>query len=102
MSPFQTIVSIAGRDAAMRVVQMKGGQVTYVPRKIRGDHWLAKAVGHAHAIKIANEYGGCRIEIPLSSIELRHAAIVDLFEKGKSTAEVARAPNIHVRTARRH
>jgi DNA-binding NarL/FixJ family response regulator len=102
MSAFQAIIDIAGRDAATRVAELRGGAQIYIPRTVRVDHWLAKAIGHSNATAIAKEFGGCRVEIPADTVQRRHANIVALFDRGLTVAEVARELNINVRTARRH
>ena len=102
MSAFQAIINVAGRDAAMRVAELKGGEQAYIPRTICAGHWLAKAIGLSNAAAIAAEFGGCRVDIPTDSVRRRHAAIVELFGRGLNVSQVARELKINVRTARRH
>lgn len=58
---------IAGFAAAIKIAAVKGGTVAYIPqpRNLKPEHWLCAAIGSEDAVKIAKQFGGNEIEIPL-------------------------------------
>lgn len=98
------IAALAGRDAAVKLAQAKGGTRIYVPRKVDIGHWLAKLIGLDAAYMVRNLYAGEIIAIPLGASGSRHnaqATARQALDDGASVAQAARAAGLTERTVYR-
>ena len=81
------IEEIAGREAAVRLAETRGGQSIHVPRPehLSDGHLLASAVGLRLARAIAARYSGEVIYVPMD----RRAVVRHLAAMGLPTADIA-------------
>lgn len=104
------ISEVIGREAALKIAEAVGGTRVYIPGRVDGDHWLAKAVGRDLADKLCRHFcvngtRGAHIEIPhgpLASTRVmtreREALVVSMSEDGQSARDIALALGITQRT----
>ena len=99
---------IAGFAAAVKIAAVKGGSVAYIPqpRNLKPEHWLCAAVGMDDAVKIAKQFGGNEIEIPLGPFGGNRGRVWRIIRQaikdGHSAAKAARLAGVTIRTVRRH
>lgn len=99
---------IAGFAAAVKIAAVKGGSVAYIPqpRNLKPEHWLCAAIGMDDAVKIAKQFGGNEIEIPLGPFGGNRGRIWRIIRQalkdGHSAAKAARLAGVTIRTVRRH
>ena len=99
---------IAGFAAAMKIAAIKGGTVAYIPQpsNLKPEHWLCAAVGMDDAVKIAKQFGGNEIEIPLGPFGGNRGRVWRIIRQaikdGHSAAKAARLAGVTIRTVRRH
>lgn len=99
---------IAGFAAAIKIAAVKGGTVAYIPqpRNLKPEHWLCAAIGSEDAIKIAKQFGGNEIEIPLGPFGGNRGRVWRIIRQaikdGHSAAKAARLAGVTMRTVRRH
>lgn len=87
------LVEVVGVDAAMAIVEERGGIRLYTPVKADPEHWLADRLGMVAFQKLVDEYQGEEIEVPRCLEALRaakDALIAADAEAGASDAELAR------------
>lgn len=99
---------IAGFAAAVKIAAIKGGTVAYIPQpsNLKLEHWLCAAVGMDDAVKIAKQFGGNEIEIPLGPFGGNRGRVWRIIRQaikdGHSAAKAARLAGVTIRTVRRH
>ena len=99
---------IAGFAAAVKIAAVKGGSVAYIPqpRNLKPEHWLCAAIGMDEAVKIAKQFGGNEIEIPLGPFGGNRGRVWRIIRQalkdGHSAAKAARLAGVTIRTVRRH
>lgn len=99
---------IAGFAAAVKIAAVKGGSVAYIPqpRNLKPEHWLCAAIGMDAAVKIAKQFGGNEIEIPLGPFGGNRGRVWRIIRQalkdGHSAAKAARLAGVTIRTVRRH
>ena len=99
---------IAGFAAAVKIAAVKGGSVAYTPqpRNLKPEHWLCAAIGMDDAVKIAKQFGGNEIEIPLGPFGGNRGRVWRIIRQaikdGHSAAKAARLAGVTIRTVRRH
>lgn len=99
---------IAGFAAAVKIAAVKGGSVAYIPqpRNLKPEHWLCAAIGMDDAVKIAKQFGGNEIEIPLGPFGGNRGRVWRIIRQalkdGHSAAKTARLAGVTIRTVRRH
>lgn len=99
---------IAGFASAVKIAAVKGGSVAYIPqpRNLKPEHWLCAAVGMDDAVKIAKQFGGNEIEIPLGPFGGNRGRVWRIIRQaikdGHSAAKAARLAGVTIRTVRRH
>lgn len=86
---FAAIERLIGTELAGRLSARFGGRRFYVPKSPGPSHPLSVVVGHAAAIKIAQEFPGWKLSIPLGLG--KRARIVSMREARKSVSEIAAA-----------
>ena len=70
----QAIVELIGLPATLKLVEVYGGVRLWVPKKFDPDHPLVKLLGHAHAAKLCETYGGDEhFDIPRALAAIRAA-----------------------------
>ena len=99
---------IAGFAAAVKIAAVKGGSVAYIPqpRNLKPEHWPCAAIGMDDAVKIAKQFGGNEIEIPLGPFGGNRGRVWRIIRQalkdGHSAAKAARLAGVTIRTVRRH
>ena len=99
---------IAGFAAAVKIAAIKGGTVAYIPQpsNLKLEHWLCAAVGMDDAVKIAKQFGGNEIEIPLGPFGGNRGRVWRIIRQalkdGHSASKAARLAGVTIRTVRRH
>ncbi|MDZ4370211.1 MAG: helix-turn-helix domain-containing protein [Phenylobacterium sp.] len=96
------IAEIAGEQAATRLALAAGG--TEMKFSARPNAALARIVGAAAAAKIVEGLGSEKYIIPMAHLrgqKGRRAQAAAMLREGKSHNEVAKACDMHERTARR-
>lgn len=76
----QELVSIVGIQAALKIVELRGGIRLSVPRRIRPDHWLVPHIGLAALTKLVEYYNGEEIEIDRCAAALRTFTEQEILE----------------------
>lgn len=87
------LVDVVGLDAALAIVEARGGVAFYVPVTARPDHWLAGIIGLPALEKLVAYYQGDEIEVPRCAAALRAAReqqIAAEYAAGDSNATLAR------------
>lgn len=87
------IVRVVGIDAAITIVQERGGICMYIPATASPDHWLANAIGMEAFTKLVEYAPGWEPKIPLCKealIAIKEREILKKAQSGKSQAELAR------------
>lgn len=79
-SPFDRVTDIIGVKLAARLSQQLGGKRVYVPKTVSEHHPLASCIGLVAGRKVAQEFGGEFLDIPLSA--RKRLSIVQLHEAG--------------------
>ena len=96
----QYLASVIGLEAALRVVEERGGITLCVPLNPGRDHWLADLIGWPALQALSAHYGGEEVEIPRCKQALRNARALECFNTGMSEAETARALGMTERSIR--
>jgi Mor family transcriptional regulator len=65
------LASQLGMATAMVIARKWGGHALHVPKSIPADHPIALSLGHEAATRLAEVFGGQRIELPLERHALR-------------------------------
>lgn len=92
----QAIVELIGTAPAIALVERYGGIRCCVPHTVTRDHALAQCIGLKAARRLAEEYGGETLELPLAIQALRHLRdqeIIRRLEDGESASKLAREFN---------
>lgn len=69
----QELVELIGIDAALAIVQERGGIRLCVPRQAREDHWLVPLIGLDALRALVAHYDGEEIDVPRCASALRAA-----------------------------
>lgn len=73
-SILQDMAELIGLPATLKLVEAYGGVRLYIPKRFDPDHPLVKLVGHAHAAKLCESYGGeLHFDIPRAVAATRAA-----------------------------
>lgn len=92
------IAELIGRGLALRLVQLHGGEELGVPKTMRPEHVLAKALGFEAASWLAERYGPGRLSVPtLMSARAKKRAIATA---SGTTNEIARRHGVTARYVR--
>lgn len=87
------LVDVVGIEAALAIVEARGGVRFYVPYTASPDHWLVGVIGMLALEKLAAYYQGEEIEVPRCATALRAAReqqIAAEHSGGDSNATLAR------------
>lgn len=87
------LVEVIGLDAALAIVEARGGVRLYVPEAATVDHWLAGLIGLEALAALTEVYAREEIDVPRCAgalRALREREIVAEAEAGASNAELAR------------
>ena len=106
------IEEAAGRDAALTLAQLRGGEPVYFPPNPKPDHWLSQLLGHDKAEAICNKltdgFAGRRIDLPQGEYGSyrkesanRYTLMDKLISEGRSELDIARATGYTTRCVRR-
>jgi Mor family transcriptional regulator len=99
------LAELVGMPAALALVEGWGGIDVYVPKpeNLDATHPLARAMGLAAARKLAAEYPGEALEIPLARGIAHAARLADVARRtaaGESEAQIARSYRVTKRWVR--
>ncbi|WP_449255544.1 hypothetical protein [Bosea sp. (in: a-proteobacteria)] len=108
----QEIADVAGREAALAIQEVKGGQTVFIVSRLRDTNWLVRAVGRSKAQAISHHftsgYARQKVEIPVgqtgayqSEQRRRWEAMAAVIQRGGSANEIATAGRVTSRSARR-
>jgi DNA-binding XRE family transcriptional regulator len=98
----QELVRLIGFSATMRLVDMRPGLPTYIPKEA-SDHHVLSVIGMGAFKKLVEEFGGESVTIPnckLALTKLRHRNARKLRAQGYSQTEVAHLTGITPRQVR--
>lgn len=99
------IIDSFGLDLADRVMKSLGGVELRIPKRkqtLHDNHRLVLALGRDGAEKIVFLLGGEKVSIPSGKIDRRLSDILNGFEAGMSSAEIARSVGLSQRQIRRY
>jgi len=82
------LADVVGLEAALKLVELRGGRRLYVPKHATAQHWLVPYIGLTAVEQLAAHYQGADIEIDRCQ-DLKRAIIVAEFERGVSTSILA-------------
>lgn len=88
----QQLINVLGQDAALHLVEHRGGVPLIVPKRVSTDHALCELLGPQAFAALVNEYGGIRIELPKNDAvlqQLRHQRVRQLRLDGYSIDQIA-------------
>jgi hypothetical protein len=98
---FEALVQLLGQGDALVLCREFGGQRVRIPKKVAQDHELAKRIGLQAAERMAEEFGGIALDVPLGrAVTSRRRAQV-VATSPHSANEIARALGITQRHVRR-
>jgi hypothetical protein len=89
--------NIAGQKAALVLSAVYGGGSVYVPRRFRPDHPLLMLLGAESAAKLAEHFGGDKLEVPKPDAvhrQLRARSIKARRAEGTSVAALVSEFNL--------
>lgn len=94
-----TIADSIGTQATITLILQFGGNLIYIPAKMRPSHRIAKAIGLRSAERLSEDFGnpcGTNITLPnsLNGKLLRRALAIKLFREGRSLSQVALATGV--------
>lgn len=101
------LFEMIGRDLTLRLLSLRGGQEVYIPSpsNLTPDHWLSMAVGFEAAMKVADQYQGDKITLPLGPEggcrNALHRVVQDSAAAGASVNQIVQETGLHARTVRR-
>ena len=98
----QELVRLIGFGATLRLIELRPGLPTYVPKEADDDHPLA-TIGMGAFKKLVDAFGGESVTVPnckLATIRIRHRAARKLRAQGYSQTEVAHLTGITPRQVR--
>lgn len=88
---------VAGQKAALALSATYGGGSVYVPRRFREDHPLLQLLGATSAARLAEHFGGDKLEVPKPDAvhrQLRARSIKARREAGLSIAALVSEFNL--------
>lgn len=108
----QEIAEVAGREAALAIQDVKGGQEVFIVSRLSDENWLVRTVGRGKAQLISDHFtsGYCRqkLKIPIGEastfLQARrklHDAMIAAIQRGASANQIAAVGGITERSARR-
>lgn len=90
------LVKVVGLEAALKLVELRGGRRLEVPKHVKPGHWLVEHIGLDALSKLVAYYGEERIEIDRCAYVVRalkeqakEQAIVTEYANGASNAQLA-------------
>jgi len=86
----QDLVDVIGLNAALIIVEKRGGIRLCVPTKTSNDHWLLKDIGLESFTKLVAVYAGDEIVVPRCVIAMRILREKEIANSTESIAELAR------------
>lgn len=106
-SLFDTLAELIGKEEALIMCEMIGGQTLYIPKKISLHDDIRKVwveyLGDEAFDRVCEHFGGQRIYVPAAPaelIELRNATIVGRARSGDQIATIAADFHITERAVR--
>lgn len=97
------IVRVIGMSAALALIERFGGTAVYVPHpsRVRPESPLAQAIGMEAACRLAAEWPGSEITIPLALQRLRRERNRAIRAEKMTVREIARKYGLTMRTVER-
>lgn len=102
------IASVAGRSAALKIAEERGGTVCYIAKRLKEDNWLVLLLGREKAQIIADHLNasiGGHFHLPLGPTSTQKKMVVSLQKlimTGASSNRIASQLGIDKRTVHRH
>lgn len=96
----QSICSVIGLSAAIKIASHYGGTRLWVPANMQVNHPLARLIGFDQAVKLCTRYRCEYLSIPRAARAIkamRNAAIVSRYLAGEKAKSLAREYGIHER-----
>ncbi len=93
-----------GDGVALTLSKERGGREIYIPKNPKPTHELSKVVGLEAAESLSKMLGHGNLEIPCGPMRGeagRRSRIKDLWNSGKSNAQIAAEVDVHIRTVER-
>lgn len=84
------LIDVVGLQAALAIVEERGGVRLFVPKIYKPDHWLCKLIGTDPAAKLIAYYGGEEIEISRCAAALNAVKEHQIANSDASNSELAR------------
>jgi hypothetical protein len=87
------LVQQVGYAATIKLINARGGQQVWIPKKATGDRVLAQVIGKAALTELVKHHGGERLELPKKDKLLIQVRDEDLWQKrqaGATESELAR------------
>jgi DNA-directed RNA polymerase specialized sigma24 family protein len=91
------IAAIIGEEKTFELISKLGGTMVYVAGKAQPETLLVDAIGAAAARKLAKEFGGTHLDLPVAT----RAVTLWLKSRGHSNNEIARIQRISAHTVAR-
>lgn len=86
------LVTYLGEKLAFKLVDLRGGQMIAIPKKLTPDHSLVYELGAEGAAKLVESFGGATLEIPKADSlhrQLKHRRVIELLDGGATYNRVA-------------
>ncbi len=87
------LVTYLGEQLAFKLVDLRGGQMIAIPKKLGLDHSLVYELGAEGAAKLVESFGGATLEIPKADSlhrQLKHRRVIELLDSGATYNRAAR------------
>lgn len=95
------LIDVIGINAALTIVEQRGGIRLYVPAKATESHWLADLIGLDALQKLVDVYAREEIEIPRCAATLKDIKDREIASSTASNSELARQYGMTERNVRK-
>ena len=95
------LIDIIGINAALRIVEQRGGIRLYVPAKATAEHWLADLIGLDALQALSSVYAREEIDIPRCAATLKAIKDREIANSTASNSELARRYGMTERNVRK-
>jgi len=94
------LADVVGLQAALKLVELRGGRRVWAPKKSREDHWLVEHIGLDAFRKLCQHYGDTSLELDMCK-GLKRAIVVAEYERGVPVSKLAETYGCTERNIRR-
>lgn len=92
---------LVGLEAVRAIAETAGGQRVFIAKSVHADQWLTRAVGEERAKRIAHEFGGEYLTLPVNpfggGIKAMRRNAERALDEGCTANEAAARSGLHVR-----